>query len=58
MTADDREISARNRADRRPARQPAAKPRGQPRLGGMRKQLQDVNILLDVTRRISETELA
>ena len=47
---------AESRTERRTARQPAAKPRGQPRLGGMRERLQDVNILLDVTRRISGTD--
>ena len=58
MTADD-ETPARNRTTRRRTEpQPAAKPPGRPRLGGMRERLQDVNILLDVTRRISETELA
>ncbi len=56
MTADD-ETPARNRtARRRTEPQPAAKPPGRPRLGGMRERLQDVNILLDVTRRISETD--
>ena len=57
MMADDGETPPRNRATkRRTARQPAAKPPGRPRLGGMRERLQDVNILLDVTRRISETD--
>ena len=57
MMADHGETPARNRATkRRTARQPAAKPPGRPRLGGMRERLQDVNILLDVTRRISETD--
>ena len=56
MTA-DRETSRRNgTARRRTEPQPAAKPAGRPRLGGMRERLQDVNILLDVTRRISEKD--
>src|SRR6476660_3972303 len=49
MMADHGETPAPKRATkRRTARQPAAK--------GMRERLQDVNILLDVTRRISETD--
>jgi adenylate cyclase len=38
------------------ARRSTAKRRGQPRLGRMRERLQDVNILLDVARRISGSE--
>jgi adenylate cyclase len=57
MTADGGKTHARNRVEkRRTAQQPAAKPRGQARLGGMRERLQHVNILLDITRRISETD--
>jgi adenylate cyclase len=56
MTADG-EIPARDRdTRRRTAPRSAAKARGQPRLGRMHERLQDVNILLDVTRRISGTD--
>ena len=56
MTADD-ETSALDRDNKRRAvgRLPA-KRRGRRRPTGMRERLQDVNILLDVTRRISGTE--
>jgi adenylate cyclase len=56
MTA-DRETSARDRhTRRRNPRRSAAKAQAQPRLGGKREQLEDVNILLDIARRISGTE--
>lgn len=56
MTADG-EIPARDRdTRRRTAPRSAAKARGQPRLGRMHERLHDVNILLDVTRRISGTD--
>ena len=56
MTADD-ETSALDRDNERRAvgRLPAER-RGRRRPTGMRERLQDVNILLDVTRRISGTE--
>jgi adenylate cyclase len=56
VTADD-ETSALDRDNKRRAvgRLPA-KRRGRRRPTGMRERLQDVNILLDVTRRISGTE--
>ena len=56
MTADDK-TSALDRDNERLAmgRLPA-KQRGRRRATGMRERLQDVNILLDVTRRISGTE--
>ncbi len=45
---------ARNRDNGRRTRRPSVdKPPGQPHLSRMRERLQDVNILLDVTRRIS-----
>jgi adenylate cyclase len=56
MTADG-ETPARDRnTKRRTARRSAAKARSQPRLGGVRERLQDVNILLDVGRRLSGTD--
>ena len=56
MTADG-EIPARDRdTRRRTAPSSPAKARGQPRLGRMHERLQDVNILLSVTRRISGTD--
>ena len=56
MTADD-ETSALDRDnERRAVGRLPAKRRGRRRPTGMRERLQDVNILLDVTRRISGTE--
>jgi adenylate cyclase len=56
MTADG-EIPARDRdTKRRTAPRSTAKAQGQPRLGRMHERLQDVNILLNVTRRISGTD--
>ena len=56
MTADG-ETSVRDRdTRRRNPRRSAAKAKGQRRLGGKRERLEDVNILLDVARRISGTE--
>jgi adenylate cyclase len=56
MTADN-DASVPDRDTKRRGRQRlAAKRRGRQRAGGMRERLQDVNILLDVTRRISGTE--
>ena len=53
MTADG-EIPARDRdTRRRTAPSSPAKARGQPRLGRMHERLQDVNILLSVTRHIT-----
>jgi adenylate cyclase len=50
----DSDKPARHRAGRRrPGRQSAAKPADSSRRGGVRERLQDLNILLDVTRRIS-----
>ena len=58
MTADD-ETSALDRDnERRAVGRLPAKRRGRRRPTGMRERLQDVNILLDVTRRISGTEFA
>ena len=58
MTADGETSGRKRTARRRTEPQPAAKPAGRQRLGRMRERLEDVNVLLDVTRRISETELA
>jgi adenylate cyclase len=56
MTADG-ETSVRDRdTRRRNPRRSAAKTKVQPRLGGRRERLEDVNILLDVARRVSGTE--
>jgi adenylate cyclase len=56
MTADG-EIPARDRdTRRRSAPRSPGKARGQPRPGRMQERLQDVNVLLNVTRRISGTD--
>jgi adenylate cyclase len=56
MTADG-ETSVRDRdTRRRNPRRSTAKAKGQPRLGGKRERLEDINILLDVARRVSGTE--
>ena len=57
MTADNDTSTLDRDTKRRAGQRSAAKRRGRPRPGGMRARLQDVNILLDVTRRISGTEL-
>ena len=57
MTANDKTAPPDHHTRRRSAgRSTVAKARGQPRHGGMRERLQDVNILLEVTRRISGRE--
>src|SRR5271155_1336735 len=56
MTA-DRDTSMRNHDTKPRNRQrSASKAPVQPRLGGKRERLEDVNILLDIARRISGTE--
>ena len=56
MTANSETPTRDHGTRRRTARRSTAKARPRPRLGGMRERLQDVNILLDVTRRISGTD--
>jgi adenylate cyclase len=56
VTADD-EVSMRDRdTRRRNPRRSVAKAQIQPRVGGKHERLEDVNILLDIARRISGTE--
>src|ERR1700730_3427197 len=54
MSADDRTLDLDRDRGHRVAKRSVVKRRQPP--GGMRARLQDVNILLDVTRRISGTE--
>jgi adenylate cyclase len=56
VTADDKTSALDRDNKRRAAGRLPAKRRGRRRPTGMRERLQDVNILLDVTRRISGTE--
>jgi adenylate cyclase len=56
MTMDRDTPAPRRNGKRRAAQRSAPKPRAAPRRGRARERLQDVNILLDVTRRISAAD--
>jgi adenylate cyclase len=56
MKTDDATLARDHGTKRRSAGRSADKRRSQQRPGGMRERLQDVNIILDITRRISGTE--
>ena len=53
MTAADETPARYRKTEHRNERRPADKPQGEPRRGRVRERLQDVSILLDVTRRLS-----
>src|SRR5271156_5262926 len=56
MKTDDATLAHDRGTKRRSAGRSADKRRGRQRSGGIRERLQDVNIILDITRRISGTE--